>query len=140
MTTSDDYTFRWQSLDSGNAASFSNLTNTKGYVTGLALDTLPLGHQKMSGLQSAYWSGYCAQNFLAHGFTGIGELVLIRHHHEKSKAYCYPIGQSGDAIRIGPEFKDFDGHHSSIYAPASFSTLFGNIPWKKTSTNEAGNL
>lgn len=127
--TSGDYSFRWRSLTSGDAATFSNLSRVSGANTGVTLDVLPLGHQKMRGLQTAIWSGYVNASHVAAGFTGIGELVLIRHDHDKSKAYCYPIGQSGNAVRIGAEFKYFDGHHSSTGSPAPLSMLFGNIHW-----------
>ena len=139
LTTTDDYTIRWRSLVSGDATTFSNLSTVTGSITGVAIDALPSGHQKMRGLQTAIWSGYADTSHIAAGFTGIGELVLIRHDHDKSKAYCYPIGQSGDTIRIGAEFKYFDGHHSSTGSPAPLSMLFGNIPWPEPSINATGN-
>jgi len=83
----------------------------------------------MRGLQTAHWSGYCESSLVVAGVTGVGELVLTRHDRNTSKAYCYPVGKSGEAVFIAPQVKHFSGHHSTVDNPAPLSVLFGNIPW-----------
>ena len=136
MKKNIDYKFRWRLLNSSNTQVFLNLLSTGINVVNLPTGILPSGHQKMNGLQSGLWSGYRDSYRVEGGFTGIGELVLIRKEDQISKAYCYPLGRSGDSVRIGPQFRHFDGHHSPICTPAPIGSLFGRIPWPLNPIND----
>ena len=121
------YEFDWQRMQGGVAlAPFSTVT---GSTTTFATSCLPAGHQKMRGLQAAYWSGYSASTNVVDGVTGIGEIVLVRADGATWKAYNYPIGCSGEQTFVGAEFKDFFGHHFSSGTPVPLNNVFGNIPW-----------
>ena len=105
------------------------IINITGQVTGIPLQALPSGHQKMNGLQAAYWSGYANGIRVGAEITGLGEVVLERVDDGLLKSYAYPVGTSGAEYFMGGEFKKLPGHHVSVTAPAPFAALFGHVPW-----------
>src|SRR6266536_2168008 len=123
------YEFDWRQMQSGVADQFSSVSTVTGVTTTFATSCLLSGHQKMAGLQSAYWSGYTASTYVADGITGVGEVVLVREDGATWKAYDYPIGCSGTDTFIGAEFKSFSGHHFPSGTPVPMDDVFGNIPW-----------
>jgi hypothetical protein len=123
------YEFDWRRMQSGVADNFSSVSTVTGSTTRFATSCLPAGHQKMKGLQFAFWSGYATSTHVADGITGIGELVLIREEGATWKAYDFPIGDSGTQRFIGAEFKSFSGHHFPSGTPVPMDDVLGNIPW-----------
>jgi hypothetical protein len=123
------YDFDWRQMQKGVADNFSSVSAVTGTTT-FATTDLPSGHQKMAGLQSAYWSGYTASTNVADGITGVGELVLVREDGATRKAYGYPIGCSGTESFIGAEFKSLPGHHFPSGTQVREDEIFGYIPWE----------
>jgi hypothetical protein len=125
----NSYDFDWQKLPSDKSAYFRPITDVAGRTCLFATSNLPIGHQKMEGLQSAVVSGYAETYKHTDNITGIGELVLIRYESTTAKAYAYPVGMGTDGLHLAGEFKSFPGHHFPTSASVPVDDIFGQIHW-----------
>ena len=125
---SKSYDFNWYRLAGDTWLVFQTVNGYRQSVIPFPGSGLPPGHQKMHGLVSSFYSGY-RDAPVAHGITGIGELVLVRYDGPTGKVYAFPVGMSGDAGFLGHEFKYFSGHHYPITGEVPTGQWFGNIPW-----------